>query len=74
MFDATQANARVSSRSATAALQPRSVVLDDPRFPSLRAVGRHLNRAIRRPVIACLLWRIEGLQRSRLSRQRRRVR
>lgn len=57
MFDPEQASASPRSRRAAAAISERSFVPERARLQALAAVGRQLNRAIRFPVLACLMWR-----------------
>jgi hypothetical protein len=58
MFDTDQARARSRPRRGAMVLAGRSFAAERARFPSLRTVGRRLNRPIRRAVLACLLWRV----------------
>jgi hypothetical protein len=58
MFDTDQARVRSRPRGAAVVLADRSFAAEHARVPSLRTVGRRLNRPIRRAVLACLLWRV----------------
>jgi hypothetical protein len=58
MFETRKANARSRSRNAVAAVPARIVAPGGARNEFLQAVGRQLSRAIRRPVLTCLLWRV----------------
>ena len=60
MVDTHRAHARSRPRHDTAERSQRTFAPDRARFLPLRMVGRRLNLAIRRPVLACLLWRATG--------------
>ena len=60
MFDAKQTRPPPPSHKIATALSPRGLAPGDARDGFLRTVGRQLSRAIRRAVLACLLWRVAG--------------
>ena len=61
MLDPKQANARRRMRSVAAAVPTRTFTPPAAPF-RVRAVGRRLKWAIRRPVLACLLWRMAAFR------------
>ena len=58
MFEARQTSARSRSRNATVALPTRSFAPEHERLQLLPPICWRLGRAIRRAVLACLLWRL----------------
>ena len=60
MIDAKQTSGRPRPRSVAAALPQRIFAPQAPRLRGLQGLRGQLIRAIRRPVIACLLWRLSA--------------